>query len=381
MTEVKEMLYPILYLEINLASVMLVLFIRFKTLGISKMVSQRTFSSAIDAEVVFFLSDTVAVLISCGLIPAGRAGLLAAKSIYFFSTALMCFFWFIYFEHLQGSQFVANRRLVLLSSCLVWIMGILLIVNLFNGMLFYVDGSGVYRRGPLFVIQYLLSYTYVFAACGHALVGCFQQKHLAQRRLLISLALFPVAPAIAGLLQFIYPELPVACITLAGATMILYQNWLDELISVDPLTRLNNRKQLVYHFDQWQRREDTAPLYLLLIDANKFKQINDTFGHAEGDAALVKIADALRMACRGLPHRANIARYGGDEFVVLARVDRPEEISELTNRIHECLEKLNQGSPYALTVSIGTAKAVKGSKLENLLREADAGMYREKKKQ
>lgn len=375
------MLYPILYLEINLASVMLVLFIRFKTLGISKMVSQRTFSSAIDAEVVFFLSDTVAVLISCGLIPAGRAGLLAAKSIYFFSTALMCFFWFIYFEHLQGSQFVANRRLVLLSSCLVWIMGILLIVNLFNGMLFYVDGSGVYRRGPLFGIQYLLSYTYVFAACGHALVGCFQQKHLSQRRLLISLALFPVAPAIAGLLQFIYPELPVACITLAGATMILYQNWLDELISVDPLTRLNNRKQLVYHFDQWQRREDTAPLYLLLIDANKFKQINDTFGHAEGDAALVKIADALRMACRGLPHRANIARYGGDEFVVLARVDRPDEVSELTNRIHECLEKLNQGSPYALTVSVGTAKAVKGSKLENLLREADAGMYREKKKQ
>ena len=130
------MLYPILYLEINLASVMLVLFIRFKTLGISKMVSQRTFSSAIDAEVVFFLSDTMAVLISCGLIPAGKAGLLAAKSIYFFSTALMCFFWFIYFEHLQGSQFVANRRLVLLSSCLVWIMGILLIINLFNGILF-----------------------------------------------------------------------------------------------------------------------------------------------------------------------------------------------------------------------------------------------------
>ena len=70
------MLYPILYLEINLASVMLIPSIRFKTLGISQMVSQRNFSSAIDAEVVFFLSDTVAVLISCGLIPAGKAGLL-----------------------------------------------------------------------------------------------------------------------------------------------------------------------------------------------------------------------------------------------------------------------------------------------------------------
>jgi len=374
------MLHPILYLEINLASVMLVLFIRFKTLGISKMVSQRTFSSAIDAEVVFFLSDTMAVLISCGMIPAGKTGLLTAKSIYFFSTALICFFWFLYFEHLQGSQFVANRRLVLLSSCLVWIMGILIIVNLFNGMLFYVDDGGVYHRGPLFVIQYLLSYTYVFAACGHALVGCFQEKRLSQRRLLISLALFPVAPAIAGILQFIYPELPVACITLAGTTMILYQNWLDELISVDPLTRLNNRKQLVYHFDQWQRREDSIPLYLLLIDANKFKQINDTYGHAEGDAALVKIADALRMACHGLPHRANIARYGGDEFVVLARAEGSEEIDKLTNCIHECLEKLNLGSPYSLTVSVGVAKAAKGLKLENLLKEADAKLYQEKRR-
>ena len=374
------MLYPILYLEINLASVMLVLFIRFKTLGISRMISQRTFSSAIDAEAVFFLSDTASVLISCGLIPAGKVGLLAAKSIYFLSTALMCFFWFIYFERLQGSRFVASRRAVLLSSCLVWIMGVLLVINLFNGMLFYVDDQGIYRRGPLFVIQYLLSYTYVFAACGHALVGCFQKHRIAQRHLLISLALFPVAPGIAGMLQFIHPELPVACIALAGATLILYQNWLDELISVDPLTRLNNRKQLLYHFDQWQRREDSIPLYLLLIDANKFKQINDTYGHAEGDAALVKIADALRMACHGLPHRANIARYGGDEFVVLARVDGPEEISRLTNRIHECLEKMNQGSPYPLTVSIGITKAAKWLTLESLLKEADAKLYQEKRR-
>ena len=84
-----QTLYPILYLEINLTAILLILFIRFKTLGISKMVSQRNFSFAIDAEVVFFLSDTVAVLIPCGLIPFSRAGLIASKTVYFFSTALM----------------------------------------------------------------------------------------------------------------------------------------------------------------------------------------------------------------------------------------------------------------------------------------------------
>ena len=195
-----QTLYGLLYLEINLAASLLVLFIRIKTIGISRMVSQRNFSMAIDAEIVFFLSDTVAVLIVYGLLPFSRFGLMAAKTVYFFSTALMCFFWFIYFEHMQGSAFVADRKKVLLSSCLVWVLAVLLIVNLFTGIFFYLDEDNVYRRGPLFVVQYILAYIYVFIACGHAFFGLRKEKSLSRRRLLRSLALFPVAPAIAGIL-------------------------------------------------------------------------------------------------------------------------------------------------------------------------------------
>ena len=149
-----QTLYALVYLEINLMAVLLIGYIRFKTRGISRMVSQRNFSNAIDAEIVFFLSDTAAVLMAQGLIPLTRAGLMAAKTVYFFSTALMCFFWFIYFEHLQGSAFVGDRKIVLLSSSLVWVMGILLVINWFTGVLFYVD-EGVYHRGPFFSVQYL----------------------------------------------------------------------------------------------------------------------------------------------------------------------------------------------------------------------------------
>ena len=87
-----QTLYTIVYLEINVMSALLVSFIRFKTLEISQMVSQRNFSLAIDAEIVFFLSDTAAVLISNGLLPYSAIGMMAAKTVYFFSTALMCFF-------------------------------------------------------------------------------------------------------------------------------------------------------------------------------------------------------------------------------------------------------------------------------------------------
>ncbi len=255
-----------------------------------------------------------------------------------------------------------------------------LLVNLFTGILFRVDDAGVYRRGPFFILQYLLSYIYVFAACGHALLGSFRRENLSRRRLLRSLALFPIAPAGAGIVQFVYPQLPVACIALSFATLILYHNWLDSMISIDPLTRLNNRKQLVFHYEQWQQRRDSpAPLYLVMIDADKFKAINDTYGHIQGDAALGLIADVLRLACSGLPYRANIARYGGDEFAILAMVNSREDLEALCERITRYLSELGRDFPGELSVSTGFARAEKGKPLDALVGEADAELYKVKK--
>ncbi|MBQ9408935.1 MAG: hypothetical protein IJU28_06045 [Clostridia bacterium] len=203
-----QTIYALLYLEINLVAVFLIGIIRHRTAGLSKMVTQRNFSMAINAQTVFFLSDTFYVMMLYGLIPYSPAAAMAAKEVYFFSTTLMCFFWFIYFEHKQESPFVQNRKRVLISSVLVWIMGVLLIVNLFTGILFYVDAHGDYHRGPLLIILYLLSYLYVFVTCGRALIGLFQKQRYAQHRMLLSLALFPLAPAGAGIVQFLYPQLP-----------------------------------------------------------------------------------------------------------------------------------------------------------------------------
>ena len=114
-----QTLYAVLYLEINLMAVALIGLILRKSSGLSRMVAQRNFAMAIFAEMLFFLSDTAAVMITSGLIPFSRAGLMAAKTVYFFSTTLMCFFWFVYFEYLQGSPFVQNRRSIRLSSILV----------------------------------------------------------------------------------------------------------------------------------------------------------------------------------------------------------------------------------------------------------------------
>ncbi len=377
------MTYALIYLEINLASIALLAIIAHKTRGLTQMVAQRNFVMALRAQTVFFLSDTFCVLVSCGVLRCGAAALLMGKEVYFFSTALMCFFWFVYFEHLQETPFAQRRRLVWLSSALVWVMGVLLLVNLFTGFLFYVDGEGVYHRGPLFPLQYALSYVYVLFTCVRALIGSFRERRLGRRRMLRSLAAFPIAPAGAGILQFVFPQLPLACAALSLATLGLYLGWLEEMISIDPLTQLNNRKRLIYHYEMWiQNPAVNASLYLLMIDANRFKGINDTYGHTQGDAALVRIADALRLGCRGHSGRVSIARYGGDEFVILASAAREEEIEELQGRINARLAELNRAAnaPYELTVSIGAVRAKTGESLKELIERADVLLYQEKER-
>ena len=376
-------MYVILYCEINLFAIALIGIIRYKTKGLSKMVAQRNFAMTIDCQMLFFISDTLSVMIRSGVLPYNQTVIIILKELYFLATVLVCYFWFVYFEHLQDSPFVKNRKRVIISSFLVWIMVILLIVNLFTGILFYTDANGAYQRGPLFIIQYVLSYVYVLVSCMRALIGVFDKRKISKRGQLIVLALFPIGPALAGILQFKYPQLPFACVALSLCTLVMYLNWLDQMISVDPLTRLNNRKQLKYYFDHTAPNPvDGVQQYLMIIDANKFKKINDTYGHIEGDAALIRIADALRSGCRKHRYRANIARYGGDEFVILANADSEEMLESLKTHIREELAKLNaeSGAPYEVTVSIGTAKVEPGVSFDALIAAADEEMYKDKQR-
>ena len=156
---------------------------------------------------------------------------------------------------------------------------------------------------------------------------------------------------------------------------------MDQLISLDPLTGLNNRKQLSFFYDQWVRnRSEGDVLYVLMIDANKFKAINDNYGHIQGDKALKNIAEALRMGCRNLPKRANIARYGGDEFAVMFEANSGEIAEALKTGISENLKAVNlrTGIPFDLTVSIGIASSDGTLTLKELIDKADEAMYEAK---
>jgi diguanylate cyclase (GGDEF)-like protein len=156
---------------------------------------------------------------------------------------------------------------------------------------------------------------------------------------------------------------------------------LRELTLVDELTGLHNRRGfLVLATKQLQiARRTGRPDLLLFVDLDGMKTVNDVHGHAAGDAALLRTAGALRAAFRSSDI---LARFGGDEFVVLCADTGPDALETLLAGLRRQVDDANAGAatPWHIALSVGAAAfdpAREGS-LDDLLREADAAMYRAK---
>lgn len=152
---------------------------------------------------------------------------------------------------------------------------------------------------------------------------------------------------------------------------------IEELAFTDPLTGLPNRVLLRERFEMAinYARRDRAKFAVLFIDLDRFKQINDSLGHAFGDRVLVTVAERLKECVRQID---TAARLGGDEFMVLlANVDAAG--AEIAAR--RILRAISEPIPvddmrFQLTVSIGIAMYPEdGTDAEELTRNADSAMY------
>ncbi|WP_157385422.1 putative bifunctional diguanylate cyclase/phosphodiesterase [Rhizobium freirei] len=151
----------------------------------------------------------------------------------------------------------------------------------------------------------------------------------------------------------------------------------------DSLTGMENRRAADIRLKQfWERwRQDAVAFAVLLVDVDFFKKYNDYYGHQEGDHCLVTVANALSDIV--VPLGATVGRYGGEEFIVILDLDRGADALALADAICQGIEALDIVHAQRLdgfqhvTVSVGATitRDVAGTKLENVINEADRALY------
>lgn len=156
---------------------------------------------------------------------------------------------------------------------------------------------------------------------------------------------------------------------------------LRQLAQIDALTELYNRRFLLERLEMEVARAERSggPLSVLVIDADFFKNVNDTYGHETGDAVLVEIARQMNAAIRNYDI---VGRLGGEEFCVIlpgTDTNRAREIAErIRSQIEMCEVPGIKGEKVRFTVSIGLAERGVHEATRSLLARADTALYRAK---
>ncbi len=155
-----------------------------------------------------------------------------------------------------------------------------------------------------------------------------------------------------------------------------------QLATLDELTMISNRRGFIslakYALNMCKRSEQAAAL--ILFDLNDFKPINDQFGHAEGDRALVAFANLLRAEFR---ESDVFARIGGDEFVVLLTGSGDEMTERVLQRFQQAVNKYNKDAKRGYDLKYSAGYTIKhhadSDSVDDMMEKADARMYAQKK--
>ena len=384
--ERRSAMYALSYLENNTFCILLMLVIwKCQRENLDKRLNARMFRYLLLSMIVYAGFDFLCGLSENDVIHCSQFTAAVFNMGFFYSSYLTAFLSFLYSEAELNAKWMHERKKQLLVAIPFVFLLLITPLTLKWKFFFYIDKDGNYIKGPWYAGMLLLTYGYIIAIGLKALYMVPQKKYYAIRSRMLTLSSFVICPLIAGTIQAFFTGISIICL---GGTIAMVQVFIEmqkSKITLDALTETNNRSIMIQYLDKCMSRQKQSSdrrLYLLMLDIDHFKQINDSYGHLEGDRALISLSNALKTA--GAHTKCLIARYGGDEFsIVLETEDNDSAKDEFIERIQEAvrLENSRNDRPYALEISIGAARYTpEVGSIPDLIREADMELYQSKKR-
>lgn len=369
-----------LFAEVNLFSVAMLcmLFFWFRR-GKDNSMSSRWYTAVLAFFILAFTSNAV-----WGLVRGFSSSLAAHLGLqFFFKTIFLVFLnlavsaWVGYSETEMGNREFNDREQMKVVFLPILFMLVAVGTNGYTKVIFDIDVHGRYHMEDLFQAQMGMLVFYTGTTGIRMLGKAMYESDPTKKSQMIQIGSFPVSFLLSWLFKtLIGDEFPVICVFVTLWLLFIFVGSTSEQVSTDKLTQIHNRQNLLTYINTKIRSHEER-LFLIMMDIDYFKRINDTFGHQEGDQALIRTANALKSAAQSMSRRPYLARFGGDEFIVVAEAENIGEVQALCKEIQDQLDYFGSWSEkeYQMSLSIGIAEWQEGMKQKDLIEAADQALY------
>ena len=348
----------------------------------TKQEKQIWFSRAISAFILYFISDACWAAMLSGMFPKIRFFAVLFNYTNYILISLMGYGLFAFIAVSGKMSFfnsIRNRRL-----CFIPVVVSVLFISIayVTNPLFWINENNE-LNALYFPLMFAVPSLYLIAGFIFSVAYAFRSELREEKRRYLVIGSVPFGVMAFGMIQVVALNAPTFCFGCTIMWLWFYIQNTKALISVDDLTHLNNRGQINRYLEQIRYSEDSRVI-ILMIDIDRFKGINDRYGHAEGDRALIIVSDALRQTCDQINASVFLGRYGGDEFTIIIQNPKDEDHTErlITLLRNNLAEKQQENSlPYELDVSIGYDEVTDGNdSVYACMTRADEKLYIDKQR-
>lgn len=250
-------------------------------------------------------------------------------TVYYILTPLMGLAYFLYAVSVIYTESLQVKKIMAVGMIPGALYAVMVLANPFNKLLFDINSREGYTRGSLVSVTYLIFYAYCLAS----IVLTLANHKKIDRNIYHILAAFPILAVLVIIVQEMYPEVILSGSAATCALLIIYLHLQNKQISLDYLTGVPNRQELLNMLKIMIKKAPSRKFVLIVVSLRDFRQVNNTCGQQKGDEFLKEVC---RFLC-GIGPQGNVYRFSGDEFALL--YPQPDEglirrcVDEIQNRM------------------------------------------------
>lgn len=341
----------------------------------NRLMDEKLFMLMVNILLFQSILEAVVFLVDGKLFFGARMINIIGNCIYFILNALLPFVWVLYADYKVHVSEIRTRKVGMVFCVPIILFTLTVLTTQFTHVVYKITEDNVYVRSTCFPFFYLLIFFYLI----YGLFIIFLKRKTTGKNMVLPLFLFMMPIFLGIIIQYLFYGISTVCISIAVGLVGVYISAQSASYYVDRLSGLYNRSYLDDYLSNVAESKRDHSVVGIMIDMDKFKEINDTYGHHVGDEAIVKAGELFK---KHLGDNGFVTRYGGDEFIIITRFSKKAEARELVENIYKEADLINSTGEnlYKLEFSYGIAEFhADREDNDSFLRRMDRRMYVMKK--